>query len=116
MTPEIPIVLLHIPHSSRTVPPEVRKSILLADTELDAKLTKMTDAYTDDLFIPESLMGNSVVFPISHLAVDPERFLDDDQEIMAQRGMGVIYIKTSDGKDLRKLPSAKQRLVLIDRY
>ena len=36
-----------------------------------------------------------VRFPGSRLVLDPERFESDDEEIMATRGMGVIYTRTS---------------------
>jgi hypothetical protein len=54
MAPNTPIVL-HVPHSSRIVPPDVRKSILLIDIELESELIKMTDAYTGELGISESV-------------------------------------------------------------
>jgi N-formylglutamate amidohydrolase len=88
---------------------------MLSDEELDHELTKMTDAYTDALFAPDSNIPR-VVFPISRLVVDPERFLDDDKEMMAVRGMGVIYSRTSDGKPLRLRPTVEEREKLIDRY
>ena len=85
-------MILHIPHSSQHIPEDVRPVILLDDMELREELIRMTDAYTDELFM---FPGNvSVVFPISRLAVDPERFVDDAQEPMAEKGMGVIYTKT----------------------
>jgi hypothetical protein len=35
--------------------------------------------------------------PVPRLVVDPERFADDSLELMAERGMGVIYTKTAHG-------------------
>ena len=43
-------MILHIPHSSRVIPGNVRDQIILSDRELDAELDRMTDAYTDELF------------------------------------------------------------------
>ena len=82
-------MILHIPHSSKHIPEEVRPVILRDDMELHEELIRMTDAYTDELFVFPG--GASVVFPISRLAVDPERFVDDSEEPMARKGMGVIY-------------------------
>jgi len=115
VNPTVPIVL-HIPHNSRTIPPEIRKSILLVDSALEIELIKMTDAFTCELFVSDSLKACAVVCPISRIVLDPERFLDDDQEIMARCGMGVVYTRTSDGKALRHLPTTEERKTLIDRY
>jgi N-formylglutamate deformylase len=56
------------------------------------------------------------VYPVSRLVVDPERFLDDESEPMSERGMGVVYTKTSAGKPLRSKPEDFDRGQLIDRF
>ena len=67
-------VILHIPHSSRVIPEELRNQFVLSDDELSAELRLMTDAFTDELF---TLPGATVVrFPFSRLVVDVERFPD----------------------------------------
>lgn len=38
--------ILHVPHSSTTIPGPVREQILLDDDALEAELTAMTDAHT----------------------------------------------------------------------
>jgi N-formylglutamate amidohydrolase len=76
----------------------------------------MTDWYTDELFSLPEAAAAAVRFPVSRLIVDPERFLDDRLEVMASRGMGVIYTRTSDGTLLREPPSPDERNALIDRY
>ena len=72
----------------------------------------MTDAYIDELFDYHAEGVQKVIFPISRLVLDPERFLDDDQEIMAERGMGVIYTQTSSGQRLRYPPNCDGELPL----
>jgi N-formylglutamate deformylase len=75
----------------------------------------MTDSYTDELF--GGLEGcQDVVFPVSRLVVDPERFEDDAAEVMADVGMGVIYEVTHDLQPLRKKVSAAKRKELLTRY
>lgn len=75
----------------------------------------MTDWFTDELF--GGLKGaTDIIFPLSRLVVDPERFEHDDQEPMSKCGMGVIYQTTSGGERLRNILSAQQRQHLIDTY
>ena len=105
--------ILHIPHGSITIPEDLRTSFLLEDKALQQELLRMTDWHTEDLFGVPGLQR--IVFPVSRLVVDPERFLDDDQEVMAARGMGVVYTRTSGGEPLRVPPSPEERAWLIDR-
>jgi N-formylglutamate deformylase len=62
----------------------------------------MTDWHTAELFAPAiAALGLGIEFPVSRLLVDPERFSDDEQESMTAVGMGVLYTKTSDGREIR---------------
>jgi len=110
------IVVLHIPHSSRDVPAEERRAICLDDVELQKELLRMTDAHTDQLFPGTPLEAARVVFSISRLICDVERFASDENEPMVTRGMGVIYTRTSNGDVLRALPDAATRRSLLDRW
>ena len=76
----------------------------------------MTDHYTDELFSSPTIEAESVIFPISRLVVDPERFTDDKQEVMSKKGMGVVYTKTSDQKQLRRDISDQERKSLLNTY
>lgn len=107
-------MILHIPHASKHIPRQARPFILLDDLELGEELLRMTDVYTDELF--DAPGRRSVIFPISRLVVDPERFLDDAEEPMAEKGMGVIYTKTSDGRPLRNPPTPDERAWLISQF
>ncbi|MBM4121850.1 MAG: N-formylglutamate amidohydrolase [Nitrospira sp.] len=99
--PKAPL-LVHVPHSSTVVPAHVRPNILLDDRELQRELLVMTDWYTDQLFDHAVTIGGMMfVNRCSRLVVDPERFPNDADEIMAGRGMGAVYTKTSDGRRLR---------------
>jgi N-formylglutamate deformylase len=112
----IPIVA-NIPHSSIVIAQDIRESLLLNDNELEQELLFMTDWYVDELFACISELGGvAIKFSNSRLVVDPERFLDNEKEIMASRGMGVIYMKTSSGRDLRKTLSNGEKDDLINRY
>lgn len=108
--------ILHIPHASKTIPDCVRKTFLLSDSELHDELIRMTDSFADELFVCEHASARRVVFPVSRLVVDPERFPDDHQEPMAAKGMGAVYRRTSDGRPLRKALSNQERRDLIATY
>ena len=107
-------IVLHIPHSSRLIPDEVRETLCLTDEELEQELNLMTDHMTAELFELEG--AARVVYPVSRLVADPERFLDDEQEPMAKKGMGAVYLNRQDGKKLRHELSDEDRQALIDRY
>lgn len=77
----------------------------------------MTDRYSDELFASISELGGVAIrFSQCRLVLDPERFLDDAEEPMAPKGMGVSYFKTSKGHDLSKPLSGQDRDNLIDRF
>jgi len=95
--------VLHIPHSSRLIPDDVRERIALSDNVLNDELLKLTDWYTDEIFDIDTHIAKKVVFKFSRIVVDPERFLNDDYEPMAECGMGAVYTKTSNGDTLRLL-------------
>jgi len=88
----------------------------LADLELQKELLRMTDSFTDELFPPTPVEAARVVFPISRLICDVERFPSDEEEPMATRGMGVVYTRTSNGDILRAQPDAETRHSLLDRW
>lgn len=111
-----PSVVVHVPHSSTVVPEDVASTILLTSRELEAELLAMTDWYTDELFALAPAVATTVRFPVSRLVLDPERFADDSQELMATRGMGVVYTRTSDGRPLRPEPTSTVRAELLARF
>lgn len=102
-------ILLHVPHASTYIPREELPRFCPVD--LADELLKMTDRYCDELFTGY----DSVVFPVSRLVCDPERFRDDAQEAMSRVGVGAIYTKTSSGSPLRSV-SLKEREELLQRY
>ncbi|MFI2779760.1 N-formylglutamate amidohydrolase [Streptomyces sp. ALB3] len=110
-------VLLHVPHSSRVVPGHVRAGILLDDRALETELDHITDSHTAGL-AARALEACGVapwrfVNGLSRLVVDPERFPDDREEMLAA-GMGAVYTRTTHGERLRP-PDADPK-PLLDRY
>ena len=107
-------VILHIPHDSKVIPEDLRHQILLDDTELQAEIIYMTDSHTAELY--EYGKASRIIFPVSRLILDPERFADDAQEPMAERGMGVVYTITSHLNKLRAILNAEEKETLLKRY
>jgi N-formylglutamate deformylase len=93
-------MILHIPHTIRTISPVYRDYFVLDDSALEKELIKMVDSYTNELFSSDPLQ--SVIFPYSRLLVDVERFADDALEPMSKVGMGMIYTHTADGLQLKR--------------
>lgn len=100
-------LILHIPHSSRRIPPKYRDEFLFSDEGLSSEFLKMTDAYTDMLFPKKYLR---VVFPVSRLVCDPERFRNDINEPMSKKGMGAVYTHSSSGQFFRIVKSRESIL------
>ncbi|MGW1490266.1 N-formylglutamate amidohydrolase [Streptomyces sp. NPDC002402] len=110
-------VILHVPHSSRVVPEPVRSGIELDDAALERELDHITDAHTAE--IAAAAAEAAPVAPwrfvngLSRLVIDPERFPDEREEMLAV-GMGAVYTHTTHGERLRS-PDVDP-LPLIDRY
>jgi len=115
-SPAVPIIV-NVPHSSTYIPDEYRNCFLLNDEELHEEMLSLTDWYTDELYAPVHEQGGAaLIYKVSRLLVDPERFQDDSKEVLASRGMGVIYTRTSHGRILRKPFTDKERETLLDTY
>ncbi|HEU4752362.1 MAG TPA: N-formylglutamate amidohydrolase, partial [Armatimonadota bacterium] len=107
-------VVLHVPHASVEIPADVRQTLTISDKELERELLRMTDRYTDELFAVPG--ATSVLFPVSRLVVDPERFPEDADEPMSRGGMGAVYTRTSDGDALRGDLTVEERAALLERF
>ena len=110
-------VILHVPHSSRQIPADVRSGIVLDDAALERELDHITDSHTAS--IAEAAAAAAGVTPwrfvngLSRLVVDPERFPDDREEMLAV-GMGAVYTRTTHREPLR--PAGTDPEPLIERY
>jgi N-formylglutamate amidohydrolase len=95
----------------------VRAGIVLDDTALERELDHITDAHTAR--IAQTAAGLAGVTPwrfvnrLSRLVVDPERFPDEREEMLAV-GMGAVYTRTTHREPLRRDDVDPQPL--IERY
>ena len=92
-------VILHVPHASRLLG-RARGGIVLDDASLEAELDRMTDAHTDLIAERAGSGAWRFINGYSRLVVDPERFPDEREEMLAV-GMGAVYTRTSLGEPLR---------------
>jgi N-formylglutamate amidohydrolase len=74
----------------------------------------MTDIDTDKIF--EHPNAKRVVFSVSRLICDVERFEDDSLEEMSSKGMGVCYTTNSFGKPLRTFNLDEKNQIIKDYY
>jgi len=110
-------VIAHVPHGSTFIPEGVRRSIVLSDEDLEKEVLLMTDRYTPELFdAVVDLGGIALVNNYSRLVIDPERFEGDEKEVMASKGMGVIYTRTAYQQVLRRDLPTKEREELLSTY
>ena len=89
---------------------------MMSDQELQEEVNRITDHATDQIFQQAFPEAKAIVFPVSRLVVDPERFSYDFQEPMSQVGMGVTQTKGSLRQPLREKPTEGKRQALMERY
>jgi N-formylglutamate amidohydrolase len=101
-------LIIHIPHSGTSIP--LLDGFIENKIVIEKEISKLTDWYTDELFNSEE---DEMIIPrFSRIFCDPERFKDDEFEIMSQIGMGVLYEKTDEGNFLRKVtPELRQNII-----
>lgn len=114
--PDSPVIL-HVPHSSRAIPADVRNGIVLEDAALERELDHITDSHTARIAAAAAERCATApwqfVNQLSRLVVDPERFPDDREEMLTV-GMGAVYTRTTHREELR--PADHDGQPLIERY
>ena len=98
-------MILHLPYASTLIPKDFRQDFLLSDQELLEELNRITDHATDAIFQGAFPKANAIVFPVSRLVVDSERFSDDSQEPMNRVDMCLIYTSGSLRQPLLEQPT-----------
>jgi len=102
-------IILHIPHSSKNIPPEY-----MADyfdiAELNETLLKLTDTFTDELFSVDGV--TKIVFPYSRVFCDVERFLQNEP-MESKYGQGFYY---TNGINLKPFRNDTNKDIVRDKY
>ena len=92
-------IIINVPHSSTKLTKEFKKQKkFLTMQEINSFNLQMTDLFTKQLFSASKF--NHVCAKYSRICCDVEKFADDEIEIMAKYGLGVIYKNNIDGKKL----------------
>lgn len=99
-------MILHIPHASTN-------TLGYNINNKERELLRMTDHFTDELYACKG--SKRIVFNVSRLVCDVERFSDDNEEHMSQFGMGVCYTIDTEGKELKTV-SKEQKKYILDNY
>ncbi len=100
-------MILHIPHAStNTLQYELQNR--------ERELLRMTDWFTDELYSCREAI--KIVFGVSRLICDVERFEDDTQETMSRFGKGVCYTTDTEGTVLREVSDASRQAIITDYY
>lgn len=97
-------IILHIPHSKTEIPfyDGFNNELIEYQTNL------LVDHATDKIFsIPDV---EALIFPYNRIFCDVER-LDDEHEVLFEKGRGFFYTKTDDNQDLRMvIPEIKTKV------
>lgn len=105
-------LVLHVPHSSTRIP--FFHGYLAPVDELEGEKLQLTDWHTEDLFF--SPHDRMVIADFSRVFCDPERFANDEDEIMSNVGMGVLYERFDDGRPMRVASKSLKSHILKDYY
>ena len=104
-------ILIHIPHSSLKIP-NIYWNICIKDKKyIENSNIFLSDYLTDKLI---SNKCHKLIFKYSRLFCDVEKFKDDAKEVMAKKGMGVIY--TNDCDNVITIPNNKYKRKIIKSY
>jgi N-formylglutamate deformylase len=112
-------VVLHVPHASRELTATARDGILLDDAQLAEELDNLTDLHSDVVaaVAADTTARRPWIFANrwSRLVVDPERFPDDREEMLAA-GMGAVYTHGYAGRRLRADDPQRDAVLLEEHF
>lgn len=104
-------ILFHVPHSSLVIP-KIYWSICIKDPDYIRKTNLLLSDYLTDKLVPDNC--RKLKFKYSRIFCDVEKFKDDSKEIMAKKGMGVVY--TRDCENVIAIPNKKYKKIVIKSY
>ena len=102
-------IILHIPHSSKEIPPQFMGDYFDVE-ELNETILKMTDTFTDELFSCDGVQ--KIVFPYSRAFCDVERFLENEY-METKYGQGFYY---TNGVNLKPFRTVANKETVLEKY
>jgi N-formylglutamate amidohydrolase len=108
--------ILHIPHASTVIPEDCLKDFCISNDEITRELLRMTDSYTNELYISDDPKVYRVETMFSRLCCDVERFREDEGEEMSKIGMGAIYTHGSYMQRIKNITTARREELLSTYY
>ena len=100
-------MILHIPHASKEI---LHYNI----NNKEQELLRMTDHFTDEFY--NCSYSTRIVFGLSRLICDVERFEEDEQESVRRFGMGACYTTNTDGEKLRDVSPVQKKNIVENYY
>lgn len=108
-------VLVHIPHASTVFPKRMLEAgtVLNPENGLMESIETISDRHMDTvvkrIFAKSSIKPYVFESNISRMFMDPERF-DGEEEVMNKVGMGIVYTKNHEGKDIYSVPPTDEQV------
>jgi N-formylglutamate amidohydrolase len=109
-------LVVHVPHASTHIPDDLWADFLAPSEEVQAEALASADLHTDQMAYEAWPLAKIVESKVSRVAIDVERYDDDNKEEMAVVGRGVFYTHDHKGIEIRKPLSTRRREELLDRY
>ncbi len=103
-------LLIHIPHASLNLPSDFWRDVTIDQAAAREQAKFMCDYKVDELV--KGINCAKIIAKYSRLYCDVERFRDDAEEPMSQRGMGTVYTHLPGNVCYRQI-SAQRRTEII---
>lgn len=109
-------LVVHVPHASTRIPEDAWPEFTVGRDLVELEALASADLHTDRMALEAWPDATIVEAPVSRIAVDVERYEDDDLEEMARVGRGVIYTHNHRHERIRRDPDPRRRAELLDRF
>ncbi len=107
-------IILHLPHFSTKVPKKFWNNVRIEKQKVFNFIYETTDLDSEKLYGKNHYKK---IYPkYSRVFCDVEKFVNDNVEVMAKYGMGVVYTKTNKGENFINVSNDYKNFVLNKFY